>query len=948
MSHFGREFPTDDNGSAKRQRVGEDGAAYETVRRGDGVVALKTALMQGMPSNAVFVAPVLKHNPQLPALEDLPEFQERTADDLVLGGVKTPFVLVHTYGNHELLHDFLSRLSQPDVCEPGWCEISEPHRIQLPRVDVDISEIRDGKHVSVLLGLELPVFNEDLCRIVVDGLIKLVLEPCLQETLVSRGSDQVKLHVVPFHSCGQVEDKGFKISLHIHVRNHELVFVNGWHVKHWMRQVFTVKAKDISALAHTPDQAELPWEQCNQFLRAVALATLPDRAGDVVDMSIYPCDKPFNFRLPFQRKPGDTRTLLPVETFEYLEEPRVEHGLSQLLVLEEQAVREQVWWSNICEEAKRWTGETHRVPSATSIGISNQRSDPPTALIGQAVQVVEYLAQRNGIALPPVQEWLAPRATRDTVVVSLGQKGQVPCPVHESRVHKNAVPAVILSMQQGRISGTIHCFKGNENLPLGQAILGDRGDISDGSGEVLDELEFSPYLAGDPSLDVDDGDGDEWMGDLRVDELSAPLTTPYDISMLLDTSNPGLWAKTDLSRRFDLSDDIQQIWDLQRVMATLDLYCTEPGHFDPVLQAIACKFWMERANPTDHRVGRILQWQRVKRRVDHDKWIFAMRAVPVKTNVFEEDMKRISKMFHVEIPNGTGGHTVKQVVMSGRNTFKHATRTLPRLTQEFFNPDPKMEWRALLRNTSQLNCFTGFPLSELSLSPDEREVSLKLIDMHIRGNVCGGDPRAYGHVLAWIGMTLLAPEVQFPHLLWLYGPQGAGKNILIDRVAAMAGIYGVSISRPEDIIGQFNDAIRDKIVVVLGDPDTLPLTRLKELVTGVNMAITTKYAPTDAYEPNYVHFALMTNPDRPIELPRQSRRELVVEGRFMQHTPKYFSAVHQAMKAFPFYLHQVIENSESYRAAKEGQWRPLPTKGQRSKVILLNGEVSTRTPSEKG
>ncbi len=112
------------------------------------------------------------------------------------------------------------------------------------------------------------------------------------------------------------------------------------------------------------------------------------------------------------------------------------------------------------------------------------------------------------------------------------------------------------------------------------------------------------------------------------------------------------------------------------------------------------------------------------------------------------------------------------------------------------------------------------------------------------------------------------------------GVQGAGKSIVFDYYRKIFGRHGVALSKPEQIVGRFNAPLGEALFVQLeeaffaGDPRIDG--PLKDLLTGREMQIERKRIdPITA--PNFAHFAIISNAERPVPITAGARRYYAIE-----------------------------------------------------------------------
>lgn len=152
------------------------------------------------------------------------------------------------------------------------------------------------------------------------------------------------------------------------------------------------------------------------------------------------------------------------------------------------------------------------------------------------------------------------------------------------------------------------------------------------------------------------------------------------------------------------------------------------------------------------------------------------------------------------------------------------------------------------------------------------------------------------HVLQHLGDTrnklTISPVVR--------GEEGAGKSIVFDYYRRIFGRHGVGLSKPEQIVGRFNASLAEALVVQLeeaffaGDPKIDG--PLKDLLTGREITIERKNIdPITA--PNFAHFVVISNAERPVPIKEGSRRYYPIEcSSAKANDPTWFDPIREEME----------------------------------------------------
>lgn len=134
-------------------------------------------------------------------------------------------------------------------------------------------------------------------------------------------------------------------------------------------------------------------------------------------------------------------------------------------------------------------------------------------------------------------------------------------------------------------------------------------------------------------------------------------------------------------------------------------------------------------------------------------------------------------------------------------------------------------------------------------------------------------------VLRWLALPLQRPGTKMRSALIFHGPQGAGKNLLFETVAAIYGQYARVVGQ-DQLESQFNDWA-SQVLFVIGDEVVARQelyhhkNKLKALITGTSIQINTKMLPLRT-ETNHCNVVFLSNEQQPLALEESDRRYLVV------------------------------------------------------------------------
>lgn len=134
-------------------------------------------------------------------------------------------------------------------------------------------------------------------------------------------------------------------------------------------------------------------------------------------------------------------------------------------------------------------------------------------------------------------------------------------------------------------------------------------------------------------------------------------------------------------------------------------------------------------------------------------------------------------------------------------------------------------------------------------------------------------------VLRWLAIPLQRPGTKMRSALVFHGPQGAGKNLMFEIMAAIYGKYARVVGQ-EQLDSQFNDFASQKMLLI-GDEVMSRAelyhqkNKLKGLITGETIQINTKMLPLRE-ERNHINVVFLSNELQPLALEVGDRRYFVV------------------------------------------------------------------------
>jgi len=177
-----------------------------------------------------------------------------------------------------------------------------------------------------------------------------------------------------------------------------------------------------------------------------------------------------------------------------------------------------------------------------------------------------------------------------------------------------------------------------------------------------------------------------------------------------------------------------------------------------------------------------------------------------------------------------------------------------------------------------INLYSGL---EMTPKPGHPDPILELLE-HLCGESAAteeGVGAVVNWVLDWLAWPLQHPGAKMATALVFHGPQGAGKNLFFEAIAAIYGRYSIVVGQ-DQLEDKFNDWASQRLFVI-GDEVVARAelfhqkNKLKAFITGETIQINTKMMPLRT-ERNHVNVVFLSNEHQPLALEADDRRYLVV------------------------------------------------------------------------
>jgi len=195
----------------------------------------------------------------------------------------------------------------------------------------------------------------------------------------------------------------------------------------------------------------------------------------------------------------------------------------------------------------------------------------------------------------------------------------------------------------------------------------------------------------------------------------------------------------------------------------------------------------------------------------------------------------------------------------------------------------------------KFNLFTGFKVMPTASSLCDPDVALIL--KHLREVIANDNDAYYEYMMCWFAHLFQKPTKKVGSMLVWSGPQGCGKNIIVDWIGNM--IYGsmyMQLASLESLTQKFNAFQGNKMFAVLNEIQSYggsfkDADKLKSLITEQDRKIEPK--GKEAYMVKcYGNYIMLTNNDWTVRVESDDRRYAcsTASGKYVKDS-KYFDAL---------------------------------------------------------
>lgn len=239
-----------------------------------------------------------------------------------------------------------------------------------------------------------------------------------------------------------------------------------------------------------------------------------------------------------------------------------------------------------------------------------------------------------------------------------------------------------------------------------------------------------------------------------------------------------------------------------------------------------------------------------------------------------------------------------------------------------------------------INYFHGYKYRKLQKC-DETVIADYLT--LIKEVVADNDDKVNEYILNWISYILQNPGKKSMVSVVLKGNQGCGKNTFTDILCElMAGYSQPNVTKLEELTGTFNKVLENCMFMVLNEMKSMKdsyiqnIDALKSILTDPTYRINEKFEPTRTVE-NVCNFIFISNNSKPLLIPPNDRRYLVLNASSKYLRSKFLSDLHGRNQDF-------YENLMTYflnRDISEFDPTDIPMTNAKRDIV-----ESSRTPTE--
>lgn len=231
---------------------------------------------------------------------------------------------------------------------------------------------------------------------------------------------------------------------------------------------------------------------------------------------------------------------------------------------------------------------------------------------------------------------------------------------------------------------------------------------------------------------------------------------------------------------------------------------------------------------------------------------------------------------------------------------------------------------------------------------------------HLRRNICRDNEEHYDYVLGWMATAVQRPGEPGHVALVLRGLRGAGKGRFVNHFGSLFGRHYMPVINPIQLVGQFNDHLRDCVVLFADEAfyagDKRHESILKGLITEEHMMTEAKHLASQVSR-NCLHILMAANSDWVVPAGAQERRFMVLDvGQGNLQDRQFFGELDRQMEQrggrealLHLLLNHDVSNFDARHAPKTAALRAqiehsLQPQEEWWYQILLSGQVEEGEP----
>ena len=149
-----------------------------------------------------------------------------------------------------------------------------------------------------------------------------------------------------------------------------------------------------------------------------------------------------------------------------------------------------------------------------------------------------------------------------------------------------------------------------------------------------------------------------------------------------------------------------------------------------------------------------------------------------------------------------------------------------------------------------------------SIQYGDKRITLADFQNYIKDTICDGKDPLYNYIVYWLASTIQRSYVKLGTSLIILGPEGCGKDTLMNTVGCILGKQSyLTTANESDMTSQFNHIMTSKTLVVFNEANRMSLqtqSRLKSLITDTSIRVERKYHDADSLD-NYINVVVISN-----------------------------------------------------------------------------------------